>query len=98
VADTLSNSIGLAIPVDALRPLVEAVVREAVERLGAGAGGDAGALLFTEEVAAARLSMTTDQLRCQRRAGRITFCRAGRQIRYSKYDLERYVADCSRRE
>ncbi len=98
MADTLSNSIAVQVPVEALRPLVEACVREAAERLGAGAGGDAGALLFTEEVAAARLAMTADQLRSERRLGRIAYCKAGRQVRYSAHNLETYVLRCARHD
>jgi hypothetical protein len=92
------DSIALQVPVEGLRPLIEAVVREAFERLGAGAGGDGAALLFTEEAAAARLSMTPDQLRSERRLGRIAYCRSGRQIRYSRYNLEAYVLSCARRD
>jgi Helix-turn-helix domain len=76
-----------------LRPLVEAVVAEAVRQLDADRQrlGD-GKLAYSEGEAAGLLGLEEHQLRDERRRGRIAASAiVGRRIRYQRSDLLAYL-------
>jgi hypothetical protein len=77
-----------------LRPLIQAVVAEALAQLEADrarVGGDK--LCYSEAEAAALLSLHEHQLRDERRRGRVqASVGPGRKILYGKTDLLAYLA------
>lgn len=87
-----SISLGSIDP-EALRPLVEQVVRVAIERLEAVKGDlDPDRLAYSEPEAAALLGLNTHQLRDERGRGRITASLVvGRRVRYLRSDLIAYL-------
>lgn len=88
------DGITLALPADALRPLIAEVVRETLAQLHADEGrlGD-GKLAYSEEEAARLLGLEPHVLRDERRRGRIRASQiVGRRIRYTKDDLMSYLA------
>jgi hypothetical protein len=80
----------------ALRPLVHAIVAQVLADLGE-TNGHGSRLAYTEREAAALLGLTGRQLAEQRRAGRVGYSRGPKNtILYSRSDLLAYLA--SRRE
>jgi hypothetical protein len=89
-----ANGFHFAFDPDALRPLIESVVAEAIGRLEAARpGAAAGERLAYGEAEAARLiGLNAHQLRDERRRGRITASVGpGRKILYSLEDLKTYL-------
>src|SRR4051794_6950105 len=85
----------LAIDPEALRPLIAAVVAEAVAQLGhAQAALPDGKLAYSEQEAARLLGLNEHQLRDERLRGRIRASAiVGRRIRYRREDLVAYLAE-----
>lgn len=85
--------ISFSFPPEAVKPLVEQVVAEAVERLAANnAALPDGRLAYSEEEAARLLSLGPHVLRDERRRGRIgASAIVGRRIRYTRDDLLNYL-------
>ena len=82
----------MSLPVDALRPLVQAIVTEVLGRLDTARGALPDKLAFTEAEAARLLSLNTHQLRDERLRGRIAASRiVGNRIAYRREDLVEYL-------
>jgi hypothetical protein len=86
--------VGLSLPVEALRPLVEQVVDVALARLEAArAMLPDGRLCYSEPEAAALLGLHVHQMRDERTRGRISASVGpGRKILYTRQDLLDYLA------
>lgn len=79
-------------PTEFFRSLIRETVLETLAAQAASQQQqDQTVTAMTEGEAAKRLGLTPDQLRSERRLGRITFARCGRKIRYSGDDLTGYV-------
>jgi hypothetical protein len=87
-------ALALTLDVEALKPLIAAVVEETVRKLGQDNEKLAdGRLAYTEAAAATMLSMERHQLRDERRRGAISASEVvGKRIRYTRDDLDRYLA------
>lgn len=86
------DNVLLPISGETLRPLLKAVVAEALSQLSQKTG-PADRLAYTESEAAALLGLTGRQLAEQRRARRLGFSRGPKgTILYSKADLLAYLA------
>lgn len=84
-------SLSLSVPDETLRELVRNVVQEVLSTVEGGASTDTP-LALTEREAAERVGLTADQLRNERRLGRITFRRlCGKRVRYTMEDLSQYL-------
>lgn len=79
---------------DDLRPLVQSIVEEILQRLELTRSAlPTNRLAWSEPEAAALLGMLPHVLRDERRRGRISASSvAGRRIRYLRSDLEAYLA------
>lgn len=86
----MAESIPLAVPVEAFRDLIRAVVREVLAETAAKSERAA----LTESEAAARLGLSPDTLRSERRLGRIDCCRLGRKVRFTEEQIAKYLARC----
>ena len=90
---TASNLLTLQLDPKSLRPLVEAVVAEALARLENERDKLVGRLAYTEAEAAKLLSLRSHQLRDERRRGRIQASHgSGKLILYSPAQLAEYLA------
>jgi hypothetical protein len=79
--------------VEALRPLVRAIVAEAVAELEKDRATLPDRLAFSEAEAAALLGLHAHQLRDERRRGKISASEiVGKRIRYLRSDLLQYLA------
>jgi hypothetical protein len=91
----LPRAVGLSLDLDpeALAPLVERIVAEALSRLESEpARFDGSRLAYSEPEAAALLSLAPHQLRDERRRGRIkASVGPGRKVLYAKQDLLDYL-------
>jgi hypothetical protein len=86
----LSPGLTLLLDDEALRPLVRLVVAEVVEHLAErGVGGDR--LAYSEKEAAAVLGLSRWQLRAERAAGKVAFCRVNKNVYYRRADLVGYL-------
>jgi hypothetical protein len=74
-----------------LRPLVEIVVGEVLERTQSDQAGLDGRLSFTEAEAAALLGIPSHTLRDLRLAGYVTASKLGRRVVYSREELLRLL-------
>jgi hypothetical protein len=86
---------GLRLEVDkeALRPMVEEIVREALNQYLANQKALPDKLAFSEEEAARLLGLNPWQLRDERLRGRISASGiVGRRIRYTRQDLIDYLS------
>jgi hypothetical protein len=84
--------IGLTIDFEALRPLITQVVEETLARVEAARATLPDRLAFSEPEAARLLGLAPHQLRDERLRGRISASRiVGRQVRYLREDLLRYL-------
>jgi len=84
-------SLSLNVPDETLRELVRNVVQEVLSTVDGGQSMDIP-LALTEREAAERVGLTADQLRNERRLGRITFRRlCGKRVRYTMEDLSQYL-------
>src|SRR5262249_41369695 len=84
----------LALPAEALRPLVAEVVREVLrQQADAAATLDGDRLAYSEPEAARLLGLEPHVLADERRRGRIGASQVvGRRIRYTREDLAAYLA------
>lgn len=78
-------------PTEFYRTLIRETVLETLAAQAARQQQAPAITALTENEAAKRLGMTPDQLRSERRLGRISFARCGRKVRYSPDDLQRYL-------
>lgn len=77
---------------ETLRPLVQAIVTEALAQLDADKASLGERLAYSEEEGARLLGLETHQLRDERRRGRINASQiVGRRIRYTRDDLVAYL-------
>ena len=76
---------------ETLRPLIEQVVAETIERLESRHARFAGQIAFTEPEAAALLGVQPHVLRDLRLVGAIEAARVGRRIVYTRADLMHYL-------
>jgi hypothetical protein len=84
--------VSLQLDPEALRPLIEATVREAVAQVDGDRARLNGDLCYTEQEAAALLRLNEHQLRDERRRSRIRASAiVGRRIRYLREDLISYL-------
>src|SRR5262245_43906077 len=88
-------SVVVHLDADRLRPLIEAVVAEAIRQLGDARGQlDGDRLAYAEPEAARLLGLEEHVLRDERRRGRIVASQiVGRRIRYQRHDLLQYLAE-----
>lgn len=78
---------------DDVRPLVQAVLTEAIRNFESQKSTTADKLAYNEPEAARMLSLKPHQLRDERLRGRIGFSSiVGRQVRYTQADLMAYLA------
>lgn len=82
-----AGGLTLAINSEALRPLLEAIVRDVVDRCG----GD-GRIAYSESEAAALLGVPRHTLRDARLAGQVHAVKIGRGVRYSRSELLRLLS------
>jgi hypothetical protein len=88
-----TNGVRLSIDAEALRPLVRAVVAEVLAQVEGARASLPDRLAFSEPEAARLLGLAPHQLRDERQRGRITASQVvGRRIRYTRADLEQYLA------
>ena len=73
---------------DDLKPIVEMVVVELIERFE----DTGGRMAFTEQEAAGLLGVSSTTLRDERLRGRVKASKVGRKIRYTRQDLLDYLA------
>jgi hypothetical protein len=86
------SGLNLQLDSEALRPLIEAVVAEAVARLETERAKLDGKLCYSEPEAARLLGLASHQLRDERLRGRISASQVvGRRIRYLHADLMDYL-------
>jgi Helix-turn-helix domain len=84
--------LALQLNADALKPLVELVVAEALAQLDAARAALDGKMAYPEAEAAALLSLQPHQLRDERRRGRIAASIGpGRKVLYRREDLVAYL-------
>jgi hypothetical protein len=84
--------LALSVPEESLRGLIREIVAELAGSMSASALSNAP-LALTEEAAAEKIGLTADQLRNERRLGRIAYHRiGGRRVRYTEADLAEYLA------
>lgn len=76
----------MSINADALRPLIAAVVRDVMDRLG-----NDGRLSYSELEAAELLGVPRHTLRDMRLAGKAHAAKLGRGVRYSRAELMRLL-------
>jgi hypothetical protein len=76
---------------DDLRPLVELVVTEALDRIEADRAKTGGRLAFTEPEAAASLGVQPHALRDARLRGELVASRVGKRIVYERDELLRFL-------
>jgi hypothetical protein len=74
-----------------LKPLVAAIVAEALQAIDSGGDGD-GRLAYSEAEAAELLGIGRHVLRDVRLAGKITATKAGGRIAYERGELLAYLA------
>ena len=90
--DGRAAAVGLTVDADALRPLVEAIVREVVGQLENNREAAGDKLAYSEEEAARLLSIRPHVLRDERLRGRIAASSiVGRRVRYLRSDLLSYM-------
>ncbi len=75
---------------DEIKPLVEIVVAELIDRFHT----DEARIAYSEEEAAALLGVPRTTLRDERLRGRVDASRVGRQIRYTRENLTDYLFQC----
>lgn len=86
--------IALAIDPEALRPLIAAVVAEALAQLGQAQAALPDGEVFTEQEAARFLKLNEHQLRDERLRRRIRASAiVGRRVRYRRADLLTYLTE-----
>jgi hypothetical protein len=86
------SGINIGFDPEALRPLIEAVVRETVARMEEARGRRPDKLAFSEEDAARLLDLEPHVLRDEQRRGRIQASQiVGKRIRYTHEDLTGYL-------
>src|SRR5262249_9196604 len=84
--------ISLQLDAEALRPVIEQVVEEVLERLHAAQSQVGNELCYSEEAAARPLRVGTHLLRDERLRGKIRASQiVGRRIRYTHDDLVTYL-------
>ncbi len=76
---------------DDLRPLVQAVVNETIERLQSAQTSMNGRLAYTEPQAAALFGIAPHVLRDCRLRGEISATKAGKRLLYSRDELLRFI-------
>jgi hypothetical protein len=81
-----TSGLTIQVDADALRPLIEAVVRDVVERLG-----DDGRIGYSEVEAAAMLGVPRHTLRDCRLRNEVQAARVGKQVRYARSELIRLL-------
>ena len=90
VNDELLEALGTLV-----KPIVRQAVIEALDELEQrGLVGDhAHQLAYDEATASRMLGLTRDALKAQRLLGRVDHAKCGRQIRYRRQDLIRYLEE-----
>jgi hypothetical protein len=82
----------ISISPEQLKPLIEAVVAEAIQRFAEVQGTLPTQLAYSEEQAAHLLALEPNQLRDERRRGRIrAHVIVGGRVRYTREDLVAYL-------
>jgi hypothetical protein len=91
-SDEQNHGLNIHLPPDALRPLVQEVVVEALAQLEEARAQTTGQLCYSEPAAARLLELKPWQLRDERLRGRIKASAiVGRRIRYLHSDLTNYL-------
>jgi hypothetical protein len=86
------NAVSLAVDLEALRPLIAAVVAETIAALEADRAKLGDRLAYSESEAARMLGLNTHQLRDERLRGRIGASKiVGGRIAYTRDDLINYL-------
>ena len=78
---------------DELRPLIQAVVRETLQQIEAEHAATNGRLAFSEGEAASLLGVQRHTLRDCRRRGEISARKVGKEYRYTREELERFLGE-----